>query len=76
MGRCFGDFAQLFILAMPDTTSETAASGDAEAQAQAQEPTARSVVLEGFGGPKMMKITNRPEMEPTDCDVLIQVKAW
>ena len=36
----------------------------------------RCVTLTGYGGTRMLKIQNKPEVEPKEGEVLIRVKSW
>ncbi|XP_064641707.1 synaptic vesicle membrane protein VAT-1 homolog-like isoform X2 [Lineus longissimus] len=54
----------------------TDASGDAKTDAnQVPVKEMRSIVLQGYGGLKMVKVVKKPEMKPGEGEVLVRVKA-
>ncbi len=58
---------------------EPAAEAKADGEAVAPVPALKemkSVVLMGFGGLKMLKVSQKPEAVAADGEVLIRVKAW
>ncbi|KAL3859781.1 hypothetical protein ACJMK2_009975 [Sinanodonta woodiana] len=59
---------------MPETVSTTETKPDGVA-APVPEKHMRCIVLSGYGGLKMVKVQKKPEIKPTEGQVLIRVKS-
>ena len=58
-----------------DATAAVATNGEPEQTAPLVKEM-RSITLTGYGGIKMVKCANIPEVAPKEGEVLIRVKAW
>lgn len=65
---------------MADSSQEKTAETKVEENAVSPPPPPtkemKTIVLTGFGGLKMVKVQNKPEVTAKEGEVLIRVKAW
>jgi hypothetical protein len=81
--KLLGIWSSLYNKMSEQATSDAAppaaeASGETKTDTNQLPPPKemRSIVLQGYGGLKMVKVVKKPEVKPGEGEVLVRVKAW